>query len=276
MTIGKVLRSDFAVLVALGLALTQALAPIAWMVSGSFKTGPEFYQKPWGLPGSLVADNYVTALGQSGISSGLWNSVTVVLLGVTLLAVTAGTTAYALARFEFRGKGAVLGLILVTMMIPPEVLTVPLFITLKSLGILGTLPGLACLYASAAFGMSVFLLRSYFEAIPIAIEEAALLDGASFTAMLTRIVIPLAWPGFVNVLAIQAMGMWNDLYLALVFVTDPALATAPVGLLAFFQRDTIDWPLLLAALCTLTVPVLIVFALLQRRIVGGLMAGGVK
>lgn len=261
---------------ALGLALAQALAPIVWMIFGSLKKGPEFYQKPWGIPAEVVLDNYSAALGTSGIGSGLWNSVTVVLLGISLLTVTAGTTAYGLARFEFRGKSAVLGLILMTMIIPPEVLTVPLFFTLKTLGLLGTLPGLACLYASGSFGMSVFLLRGYFEAIPIAIEEAALIDGAGFVSMLTRVVVPLAWPGFINVLAIQAMGMWNDLYLALVFVADPQLATAPVGLLSFFQRDSIDWPLLLAALCSLTLPVLLVFAMLQRRIVGGLMAGGVK
>ncbi len=268
--------SRIGLLLALGLALIQALSPIVWMVFGSLKAGSDFYERPWGLPSEIVVRNYTAALETPGIGSGLWNSVTVVLLGISLLAVTAGTTAYALARFEFAGKTWVLGLILLTMMIPPEVLTVPLFFTLKSLGILGTLPGLACLYASGSFGMSVFLLRGYFEAIPVAIEEAALIDGIGFTRVLTRIVVPLAWPGFVNVLAIQAMGMWNDLYLSLVFVTDPRLATAPVGLLSFFQRDSIDWPLLLAALCSLTLPVLLVFAMLQRRIVGGLMAGAVK
>lgn len=268
--------SKIGLILALGLALIQALSPIVWMVFGSLKAGPDFYERPWGLPSEVVVQNYAAALETPGIGSGLWNSVTVVLLGISLLAVTAGTTAYALARFEFAGKTWVLGLILFTMMIPPEVLTVPLFFTLKSLGILGTLPGLACLYASGSFGMSVFLLRGYFEAIPIAVEEAALIDGVGFSRVLTKIVVPLAWPGFVNVLAIQAMGMWNDLYLSLVFVTDPRLATAPVGLLSFFQRDSIDWPLLLAALCTLTLPVLLVFAMLQRRIVGGLMAGAVK
>lgn len=275
----KVARSrgaDWLGFLALGFALVQALGPILWMLAGSLKSPSEFYTNPWGLPESPQFDNYHQAFTQAGIADGLWNSLTVVCIGTLLLAVTAGTTAYALARYEFRGKNVVIGLILLTMIVPPDVLTVPLFVTLRSFGLLGTLPGLACLYVSGAFGMSVFLLRGYFEAIPVAIEEAAWLDGANFPSMMLHVVIPLSLPGFASVLAVQAMGMWNDLYLALVFVSDPALATAPVGLLSFFQRDAINWPLLLAALATLTLPVLILFALLQQRFVEGLVSGGVK
>ena len=261
---------------ALTLALVQALAPIVWMVSGSLKRQSDFIVAPWRLPAAPQFGNYARALTSADIADGLWNSITVVFLGIFLLGVCAGTTAYALARFDFKGKAAVTGLILFTMMVPPDVLTVPLFVTLRALGLLGTLQGLACLYASGAFGMTVFLLRGYFLAIPVEIEEAARLDGASVLGVLRHVVVPLALPGFASVMAIQAMGMWNDLYLALVFVHDPALATAPVGLLAFFQRDSIDWPLLLAALTLLTLPVLLLFALLQRRFVEGIVSGGVK
>jgi ABC-type glycerol-3-phosphate transport system permease component len=261
---------------ALVVALVQALGPLAWIVAGSLKSSAEFYANPWGLPSNPRFANYAAAVVQAGVADGLWNSLTVVLMGVGLLAVTAGPMAYALARYRFRGKAVIIGLILFTMIVPPDVLTVPLFVTLRQLGLLGGLPGLACLYASGAFGMSVFLLRAYFEAIPFAIEEAARLDGASMFVTLSRIVVPLALPGFASVMAIQAMGMWNDLYLALVFIPDPDFATAPVGLLSFFQRDTINWPLLLSGLCALTMPVLILFALLQRRFVEGLVGGGVK
>ncbi len=261
---------------ALAFALVQALTPIIWMVGGSLKQQGEFLVAPWRLPAAPQFGNYASALANADIGGGLWNSITVVCLGIILLGICAGTTAYALARFEFRGKAIITGLILFTMMVPPDVLTVPLFVTLRTLGLLGTLPGLACLYASGSFGMTVFLLRGYFIAIPAEIEDAARLDGASVLGVLRHVVIPLALPGFSSVMAIQAMGMWNDLYLALVFVHDPELATAPVGLLAFFQRDSIDWPLLLAALTLLTLPVLLLFALLQRRFVEGIVSGGVK
>lgn len=279
MNAGRAFRSSICDLpgyCALALALVQAIAPIIWMLSGSLTREEDFLVSPWKLPASPQFGNYTLALGNADITNGLWNSLTVVFLGILLLGFCAGTTAYALARFTFHGKSAVTGLILFTMMMPPDVLTVPLFITLRSLGLLGTLPGLACLYASSAFGMTVFLLRSYFLAIPLEIEDAGRLDGASVSQVLRHIVIPIASPGFASVMAIQAMGMWNDLYLALVFVHDPALATAPVGLLAFFQRDSIDWPLLLAALTLLTVPVLLLFALLQKRITAGFVSGGVK
>jgi raffinose/stachyose/melibiose transport system permease protein len=124
--------------------------------------------------------------------------------------------------------------------------------------------------------MSVFLLRSYFLSVPIELEEAARLDGAGTLSTLWRVVLPLTLPGFASVAVIQAMAMWNDLYLAFVFLRDPASATVPIGLLNFFQRESIDWPRLLAALSALTVPVLIVYALLQRRFIEGLTVGAVK
>jgi len=258
------------------LAIIQALGPIIWMLIGSVKTSSEFYRDPWGLPATPQLSNYIEAMSQSGITSGLWNSVTVVLLGTIILAITAGTTAYALTRYRFSGEKLVFSLILLTMMVPPDVLIIPLFTVLRSIGLLGNLFGLAFLYAASGFGMATLLLRGYFISIPVELEEAARLDGANFWGVLRHVVIPLSLPGFASVLAIQAMSMWNDLYLAFVFVRDPALATAPVGLLSFFQRDSINWPFLLSALATLTLPVLIVFALLQKRFVEGMLKGGIK
>lgn len=261
---------------ALLIAALQALGPILWIVVGSFKSKADFLVNPWRLPQSWLFHNYVDAFVVARVGDYVWNSLTVVTLGLCILLVAAATTAYALARFRFPGRGVVTIIILVTMMVPSDVLTVPLFVVLRSLGMLGTFLGVACLYAASGFGISVFLLRGYFMSVPREVEEAARLDGASTLSTLWYIVLPMTLPGFASVAVIQAMAMWNDLYLSFVFLRDPASATVPVGLLNFFQRDSVDWPRLLAALTALTVPVLIVYALLQRRFVEGLTAGVAK
>ena len=261
---------------ALLLAMVQAIGPVIWIVTGSLKTRQEFYTDPWALPSAWQFHNYADAFMTARVGDYLGNSLIVVTLGVLLLMVTASSTAYALARFHFRGRSAVLLLILATMMVPPDILTIPLFAILRSLGLLDTFFGLACVYAAGGYGMSVLLLRSYFLAVPVELEDAARLEGAGTIAILRHVVLPMALPGFLTVIIIQAMGMWNDLYLAFVFLRAADRATVPVGLLNFFQRSSIDWPTLLAALTTLTVPVLILFTLFQRRFVEGYMAGAVK
>jgi ABC-type glycerol-3-phosphate transport system permease component len=261
---------------ALLLAMIQAIGPVIWIITGSLKTRQQFYADPWALPRTWQFHNYVDAFVTARVGDYLGNSLIVVALGVLVLIVSAATTAYALARIQFRGRSAVLLLILATMMVPPDILTIPLFAILRSLGLLGTFFGLACVYAAGGYGMSVLLLRSYFLAVPRELEDAARLEGAGTIAILRHVVLPMALPGFLTVVIIQAMGMWNDLYLAFVFLRAADKATVPLGLLNFFQRSAIDWPTLLAALTTLTVPVLILFTLFQRRFVEGYMAGAVK
>jgi raffinose/stachyose/melibiose transport system permease protein len=261
---------------ALLIAALQALGPILWVVAGSFKSQAEFLINPWRLPHGWLFHNYVDAFVVARVGDYVWNSLTVVSLGLLILLLTASTTAYALARFRFPGRGVLTAIILITMMVPSDVLTVPLFVVLRSLGMLGTFLGVACLYAASGFGISVFLLRGYFMSVPREVEEAARLDGASALATLWHVVLPMTLPGVASVAVIQAMAMWNDLYLAFVFLRDPASATVPVGLLNLLQRDSVDWPRLLAGLTALTVPVLVVYAVLQRRFVEGLTAGAAK
>ncbi len=261
---------------AVAFALLQAVGPIVWVLLGSLKDRAGFYANPWGWPHAWAWHNYVDAWSMASVGEHALNSLVVLTLGLLILLTAASTTAYALARYRFVGRDAVTVLILLTMMVPPDILTIPLFIVLRSLGVLGSYLGLACIYAAAGFGMSVFLLRAYFASVPAEVEEAARLDGASPLQVLWHVVLPMTLPGFLSVVIIQAMGMWNDLYLAFVFLRDPGRATVPLGLLNFFQRDTVDWPRLLAAFSMLTLPVLLIFAAFQRRFVEGFTAGAVK
>lgn len=260
----------------LGLAVLQSMGPVLWLLVGSLKARQEFYADPWGAPKAWLLQNYADAFVAARVGDYVLNSAIVVGLGLAILLVCAATTAYALARFSFPGRDLVLAVILMTMMVPPDILTVPLFLTLRSLGLLGSYLGLAFIYAVGGFGMSVFLLRGYFMGVPAELEEAARLDGAGTLHVLWHVILPMSLPGFLSVVIIQAIGMWNDLYLAFVFIRDPDMATVPLGLLNFFRRDSINWPLLLAALTILTVPVLIIYAMAQRRFVEGFTSGAVK
>jgi ABC-type glycerol-3-phosphate transport system permease component len=259
-----------------GLAVLQAMGPVLWLLNGSLKSRQEFYIDPWGPPKAWLFQNYPDAFVTARIGDYVLNSAIAVSLGLAILLVCASTTAYALARFRFPGRDVVLSLILLTMMVPPDILTVPLFLTLRSLGLLSNYLGLAFIYAVGGFGMSVFLLRGYFMGVPHELEEAAKLDGAGTLHILWHVILPASLPGFLSVVIIQAIGMWNDLYLAFVFLRDPDMATVPIGLMNFFRRESINWPLLLAALTILTVPVLIIYAAAQRRFVEGFTSGAVK
>jgi raffinose/stachyose/melibiose transport system permease protein len=261
---------------ALVIATLQAIGPVIWILMGSVKSKPEFYVNPWGVPRAWLFKNYVDAFQVAHTGDYIGNSLIVVGLGLLFLMVASATTAYALARFEFKGRDTILTLILLTMMVPPDILTIPLFIVLRTLGLLGSFVGLAMIYAVGGFGMSVFLLRGYFMSVPRELEEAARIDGAKTLTILRHVILPLCLPGFLTVVVIQAMGMWNDLYLAFVFLRDPNSATVPVGLLNFFHRDSVDWPRLLAALTVLTLPVLVIYGMAQRRFVEGFIAGAVK
>jgi ABC-type glycerol-3-phosphate transport system permease component len=261
---------------ALALAALQTLGPVAWILSGSLRSRPEFYADPWGLPTTFLIGNYRDAFETARIGDNLGNSLIVVALGLTILLVTASTTAYALARLRFPGRDAVALVILATMMVPPDILTIPLFEVLRRIHLLGGFLGLACLYASGGFGMSVFLLRAYFMSVPAELEDAARIEGAGPLTVLRLVILPMALPGVLSVVVIQAMAMWNDLYLAFVFLRDPASATVPLGLLSFFQRGTVDWPRLLAAMATMSVPVMLLYAVFQRRFVEGFTAGAIK
>ncbi|WP_208948483.1 carbohydrate ABC transporter permease [Segnochrobactrum spirostomi] len=262
--------------VGLAFAIVQAMGPVVWLITGSLKSRGEFYADPWSLPKAWLFRNYADAFVTARVGDYVLNSAIVVVLGLAILLVCAATTAYALARFAFPGRDAVLAVILMTMMVPPDVLTVPLFLTLRSLGLLGTFLGLAFIYAVGGFGMSVFLLRGYFAGVPAELEEAARLDGAGALRILWHVILPMSLPGFLSVVIIQAISMWNDLYLAFVFIRDPKMATVPLGLLNFFRRDSVNWPLLLAALAILTVPILVLYAAAQRRFIEGFTSGAVK
>lgn len=261
---------------ALILLSIQAIGPLLWMTISSLKGETEFYTNIWGLPTAARFSNYADAWQQGNVGTYLFNSVLVVAIGLVVLLVASVLAGYVLARVQFVGRSFVFVLVLGTMMIPPDILTTPLFVITRDLGLLGYQSTLSLIYAAGGFGLATFLMRGYFMAIPAELEESAQVDGAGQIRTLWSVIMPLARPGILTVAILQGMSMWNDLYLALVFLRRPDQATIPIGMLSFFQKYSVQWPMFLAALVLTSIPIIALYFTAQKWFVRGMTAGAVK
>ncbi|MBD2846849.1 carbohydrate ABC transporter permease [Paenibacillus sp. IB182496] len=260
------------------LALFSVLTvyPILWVFLGSFKETNEFYNHIWGLPASLNWDNYVRAWEMAQIGTRMVNSVIVTVSALAILLVVSTTAAYALSRLRFPGVTVLYALFLASMMIPSETTVIPLFLTVKEMGLLNTRLALILTYAAGGLAFSIVTLHAFLKSIPHEPEEAALVDGANRLQVFAHVILPLVRPALATVVIIQGMHFWNEFFLALIFVRDVALQTLPLGMTQFFFQYTSDWTLYFAALSIVTAPVIALFVAMQRQFVDGLTAGAVK
>ena len=261
---------------ALGVVLLQTVYPLLWVLFGSLKTKTELINNVWGAPHELVFQNYADAWRIAGIGSRIVNSVSITAAALAVLVAVATPCAYALARLKFRGRAVVLAVTVAAMLVPPQVMAIPLFLVARDLGMINNRLGLAVIYAATSMPLSVFILRSFFLTLPADLEDAARVDGASRLAILTRIMLPLVKPGVALVVIFAFIEIWNDFFLAFLLLRKPELQTIPLGLVAFFQQYDSLWNLYFATLMITTLPVIIIFLLMQRQFIAGLTAGAVK
>ena len=253
------------------------LFPFAWMALSSIKTLPELFTVPphW-LPSQPTLANYATVLFNSNIPRYFLNSC-IIAGGATIVAlVLAVFASYGFARFEFRGKPLLQTFVLVGQLLPTAAIIVPLFITLRWLHLINTYWGLILVYTIITLPLSVWMLTSYMRGIPVELEEAATIDGASRLGVLLRITLPLAMPGVVAVVVYSFVTCWNEFVFALVFAQDQSVKTLPIGLAEFSTEFNTDWGGVMAASMVMTVPVALLFLAFQRLFVGGLTAGATK
>jgi multiple sugar transport system permease protein len=254
-----------------------AMFPFLWMALSSVKTLRELYTVPpvW-FPTVPTLENYAKVLFASNIPRYFLNS-TVISLGSTAIALALAVFAsYGFARFRFRGKSGLQAFVLLGQLLPTAAIIVPLFITLRYFGLVNSYLGLILIYTIITLPLSVWMLTSYFRAIPVELEEAATIDGCSRLGILFRITLPLSLPGLVAVIIYAFVTTWNEFIFALVFAQDFRVKTLPIGIAEFSTEFNTDWGAVMAASMVMTVPVAILFFAMQRLFVGGLTAGAVK
>jgi multiple sugar transport system permease protein len=264
----------YGVLVVLAVAV---LFPFYWMIITSFKSEDQmrsvvsmFWPRPFAV------ENYQQLVAKTEFAAWYGNSV-VVAVSSTLLATAVGTIgAYALARLRFLGRGFMASATLITYLVPPSILFIPLYKQMQGLGLANSLTGLIAAYPSFTVPFVTWLLMGYFESIPEELEEAAMIDGATRFGAFYRIVLPLSAPGLLAAGLYAFTQAWNEFLYALVFITDGKLRTLPVGLASFITGDVYGWGYLMSGAVLTTLPVIAAYIYLQKYMVEGLTAGSVK
>lgn len=250
--------------------------PIIWIFYSSFKTQAEFMQSSVALPEALDLTNYISVFTSTSMLKYMLNSARNTLLAVAVIIIIAFLAGYVLSRYKFRGRGAIYNYFIMGMLIPIHALLVPMYIQLNGVGLTNHWYTLLIPYIGFGLPISIMLIESYISSIPGELEEAAAIDGCSFTRTLFQIVFPLASPILATVAIIQFFAVWNEFTFALILVNDDSLRTVPVGLTMFKGAYTVDYPRMMAGIMVTMLPVMILYFIFSKRIIEGMVAGAVK
>jgi multiple sugar transport system permease protein len=253
------------------------LFPFYWLINVSLKTGPDLSSADL-LPPSPSLENYSSVFENSDFTAALRNSV--IITGVTtVLALVVGSfAAYALARLRFPGKFWLLAVILSISTFPAIAIAAPIFKLWTDIGLYDTYIGLILPYLTFALPLAIYILASFFREIPKELEEAALVDGATHFQAFRKVVLPLAAPGLVTAGLLTAFFVWNEFLLAVTLTSSPDAFTVPVAVANFTGSQEFEIPLgtISAASVVITIPLVILVIIFQKRIVAGMTAGAVK
>ena len=271
-TTGKVVR-----FVALGIWLVITLFPLYWIVVTALKPRNDIYAFPveyW--PQSFSLENFVTLFEVSNFGTYLVNSIIVSVVAATCVTLISLLSGYVIARFEFRAKSAVLMAFLVTQMIPAFIALGPLYQLMVNLGLVNQRSGLTLVYVAMCIPFSTIMLRGFFENVPDALEEAAMIDGCSRIGALFRVLVPVMTPGIVAAFIFNFVSCWNELFLSVTLLTSDANKTVPTALNGFITSYNIDCGSMSAAAVLTIIPTMVMFAFASKYIVQGLTSGAVK
>jgi len=263
------------------LVFVFAIFPVYWMVSTAFKSDDQIFTTEFiPFPTSFTFEHVQRVLTEGVAGNSIWvymrNSAVVALGTVLVGAVFSLLAATAVARFRFKGRSTFLIVLLVAQMIPAEALLIPLFLRVKDLGLYDHLAGLILVNVGLTLPFGIWMLRTFVAAVPRSLEEAAWIDGASRLTTFWKVLFPLVAPGLVATSIFSFITAWNELIFALVLMSESSGYTMPVALQYFFGQKGTDWGAIMASSTMMTIPVVIFFLIVQRRMVTGLMAGAVK
>jgi multiple sugar transport system permease protein len=261
-----------------GLAITAfAVFPIVWALLTSLKKEEAIITTVMQyIPREITFENYVAIWTRSNFPTLLANSAITTAMTVVICALLGTLASYAIARFQFRGRRELMLFYLVIRMFPAVMIIIPLFILMRNVGLLDSRLGLALAYTTFLLPVFIWMMKGFFDAVPLELEDAARIDGCSRIGAMWRVILPLVVGGLVATAVFVAIGAWNEFLFALMMTTSTGSRTWPVGLQLMVGEFQLPWGTLAAGGIVSIVPVVILFALVQRALVRGLTAGAVK
>lgn len=260
----------------LSLVSLIVIVPIAYMVLASFKTVPEFFGNPYGLPGTWAWDNYTRAWQDAHISITLPNTIIVTALSVLGSTLLASMIAYGISRKEKPLAMGLYTLFVAGLLVPVNMIVLPLFFLIKWLGLFGTLFALILPYIALGLPLGVLVLAPIAATLPRDLVSAAQVDGANEWQIFWRVVLPLMKPGLISVMILNGVWMWNEFFIPLIVSFKPESQTMPVGIVAFIGAYSTEWGLVFASVVVSTAPVVFAYLLMTRQFQSGLTAGAIK
>ncbi|HKE41348.1 MAG TPA: carbohydrate ABC transporter permease [Casimicrobiaceae bacterium] len=271
------LSSRRVVWIAAAIIVVNGFFPAVWILLTSFKTETELLQVPISyLPQAPTLENYITAFTTQPLLRFMWNSVVVAGLSTVLCVLVSALAAYALTRLKLPHRNLIMSLLLAVAMFPLISLMVPLFKLMRELGLLNTYLALVLPYTVLSMPICTLVMASFFQDIPPDLEAAAMIDGCSRVGALFKVVVPLSAPGVFTAAILAFVNAWDEFLLALTMMNRVNMRTLSVGITLYQGEFAFPWPLISAALIVAIVPICILIAVFQERVVGGLTAGGVK
>ena len=257
-------------------ALGVSLAPGLYMVSLSLMDNPQLFSGRL-VPWPAHPENYPRAWVASNIGRLYWNSIYVSTVSMVLTVALSALAGYGLARIPFAGRGLVYGIVLVGLTIPLQIALIPLFINLRTLGLINTPFALIGPYTAFGLAFATYVMTGFFRGLPRELEEAARLDGAGEFRIFAWVMLPLTRPALATVAIFVFLQNWNEFLFALTFITEGRMRTLPTGIYALLSSEFYgNYPILAASLVLFSVPVLVLYFLLQQQFIEGLTAGAVK
>jgi ABC-type glycerol-3-phosphate transport system permease component len=253
------------------------LAPLIWTFLSSLKPDSEILrQSSRILPTRFVLNHYINLFKSTSFLSYFFNSALVGMVTTPLTLFIAMPAAYSLTRFRYRGRNLYAAFILFSYMVPLLLLGIPMFIIMSYLHLLNTRMSLILSYVAFSLPFSMWMLRSFFLSIPLSLEEAAMVDGASRLQALIRIVLPLSMPGLISCAIFTFVLVWNEYTLALLFIRSESLKTLPIGIAAFIGTTAYEWGYILSSIIMMTIPILFGFVFIQKALIRGFLVGATK
>jgi raffinose/stachyose/melibiose transport system permease protein len=258
------------------LVLVAYAAPVLLVVSNSFKSDQEILDDPLGLPSSLTLNNYTEAVGTMSYLGSFWNTLVLTVCSVAVICFFGSMTAYFLTRVRWRFNQIVFYLMVAAMLLPFQVLMIPMIKMLGSTGMLQQSWSIVYIYFATGVPLAVFMYAGFIRSIPRELDEAAMLDGCNRFQTFFQVVLPLLRPVTLTIAILDVLWIWNDFLMPFLVLRRPEQRTLTLSTLAFVQSHTTDYGPMMAALVLTVLPVLVAYLFMQRHIVEGLTKGAVK